>query len=532
MTSVQWFTDNGTTGAGGPTVWSLIPGATTNYQFVTNNAGPVEFYIMVTNNSASHPIGAVSPVTTVIEENSNPPQLVSDLNPSGIIGITNTQSLTFTTLFVGSPPLYYVWQASSNNQQTWTTITGSNVIFNGDSLTVSSGSNLIVQSFAQSTNWFQVTATNDAGPGSQFSSTAELDVYGETPYPAPGTVQGTGDLIVNLQATNLTPGATFWLNNTGNAKSVGNFAPLGGGTLNVETVGFISTNMDDLSTNVAGDATLMNVLNVNGTGTNGLESAYLIPSEISSNGTRSFEAWVCPTNFPANATAILSIGNNSGLTSSILTYGATNCVYSAYNNGGTNAGNTGWNTNSHLAYFPPLNTWHYLAATVDASGNVKVYADGVLNNTNIPGTATNSVVPITHADVGVLAATGTSAIGNVEGTYVVPFLGYIASARLWSGVLTANQIANNFAQGPWATVSSSLVVPAGVPSLSLAINHGTNTLTWSPYANLIGSTNVNGPWTTVTNASPPYVVPTAGGASEMFFRAVKPAVPKTVITVP
>jgi hypothetical protein len=276
----------------------------------------------------------------------------------------------------------------------------------------------------------------------------------------------------------------------------------------------------------------MNVLNVNGTGTNGLESAYLIPSEISSNGTRSFEAWVCPTNFPANATAILSIGNNSALTCSSLTYGARSCVWSAYSDGGTNAGNTGWNTNQYPAFFPLTNAWHYLAATLDASGNVKVYADGVLNNTNIPGTGTNSNVPITHADVGVLAATGTSAIGNVEGTYVVPFLGYIASARLWSGVLTANQIANNFAQGPWATVSSSLVVPAGVPSLSLAINHGTNTLTWPPYANLIGSTNVNGPWTTVTNASPPYVVPTAGGASEMFFRAVKPAVPKTVITVP
>ena len=529
---VQWWTDNGS----GGTAWSAISGATgATYDFSTNSAGPVEFYVVATNNSGAIPIGAVSPVVTVNEVNPASPTLADDISPSGTITVTNTQPQTFSAGYNGSPPMTYLWYASSDNVN-WTLITGSNVIFNGDLLSISETTNLVVETFKPNTNWFYATATNLEGTADQPSSTDQFNVVGGVALPAAGTVEVAGDLIVNLQATNLATNATFWLNNTGSAKSAGDFSPLGGGVLNVVPFGFLSTNMDDLGTNVDGDATWMNVLNVGGAGTNGLQSAYFIPTEMSSNGTRSFEAWVYPTNYPANAIAVLCYGNNnsdaSGATCSSLAYGATNSQYSAYSAGGTNVGNTMWNTNKNGPGFPVLNAWHYLAATMDGLGNIHVYADGVLNNTNLPGTGTNSDTPVTHAYVGVLAYSGTSAIGNIEETYVGPFLGYIAAARLESGVLTAAQISNNFAQGPFGTVPASLLLPAAAlspttpPTLSLAINHGTNTLTWPPYATLVSATNVNGPWTPVTNlaAAPSsgYVMPVTSTPKEMFYRVVKP----------
>ena len=95
------------------------------------------------------------------------------------------------------------------------------------------------------------------------------------------------------------------------------------------------------------------------------------------------------------------------------------------------------------------------------------------------------------------AISGTGSSGGND-----PFQGYIACARAESGVLTASDIANNYAMGPLGTAAA--ITPAGLVAVS---GDGQVELSWNASANAVSynvkrSSSLNGSYndiaTTVT----------------------------------
>jgi hypothetical protein len=505
MSAWQWYTDSGTAGA----TWSLIAGATSQtYAFNSSVAGPVKFYVTATNDSSVNPAGGVSPATTVNVVALAAPTVQAGLTQNITTNVNVPVILGFNAAFTGSPPLTYQWQASSDGT-TWTPISGANVPFNGELLTVSGVTNVSIAIPTAGTTYLELLAYNSAAPSGVASGVVTINASpaSTVPMPQAGTVQVAGDLIVNLEPTSM--GLTVWTNDTGSANGVGNFTNLAGTTLTVGTVPFVVANAG------GSGQFITNVLNVGGIGNQAVQSSGLIPTEISGAGAKSFEAWVYLTNNPGNACAILSCGNNSGGNSlTALAYGPTSTGFGAFN--AYNNSSTPWTTE------PAINAWHYLVATLDGSGNVAVYADGQPDGTGTGGT---SAIPITCVQVGAIASSGQSAVGNFDGTYTMPFRGYIAAARLESGVLTADQVANNFTAGPWGTVPANLLLSAAAPVLNAAITGTQITLTWTG-GHLVSSTSVTGPWTAVqssgVNVASGYVVPIVNGTPAMFYTLVSP----------
>ncbi|MBS4043265.1 MAG: PKD domain-containing protein, partial [Chitinophagaceae bacterium] len=99
-----------------------------------------------------------------------------------------------------------------------------------------------------------------------------------------------------------------------------------------------------------------------------------------------------------------------------------------------NFGNgTSWGTAIESSTIIPLNTWTHLAATRDALGNVKIYINGILNNS---GNALNSL-------------SGTNLLQHTVGCKQTPsgktgFLnGSIDDLKVWSKALCESEINNN-----------------------------------------------------------------------------------------
>jgi hypothetical protein len=118
---------------------------------------------------------------------------------------------------------------------------------------------------------------------------------------------------------------------------------------------------------------------------------------------------------------------------------------------------------------PTANTWHYVAVTYDGT-SLRAYLDGSLNLTHVIGT------PIATAQTLMQVGSAIAGTGNSGGND--PFQGYIACARAESGVLTASDIANNFAMGPLGTATA--ITPGGLVAVS---GDGQVELTWNTSGN-------------------------------------------------
>jgi Concanavalin A-like lectin/glucanases superfamily/Fibronectin type III domain len=137
---------------------------------------------------------------------------------------------------------------------------------------------------------------------------------------------------------------------------------------------------------------------------------------------------------------------------------------------------TGWTT------APTAGTWHYVAVTYDGT-TLLAYLDGSLDVTHVIG------VPI--ATVQTLMQVGSAIGGTGVNGGNDPFHGYIACARVESGVLTASDVAANYAMGPLGTAVA--ITPAGLAAMA---GDGQVTLTWSSSGN---ATNYNVKRSTTSN---------------------------------
>jgi hypothetical protein len=229
---------------------------------------------------------------------------------------------------------------------------------------------------------------------------------------------------------------------------VGNFKTTGSSVLTV------SNNTVNPGTPLWG-ANSVNALYVDSGGT-AVQSALLAPSEISSNGTSSGEAWIYATAISGNNTVIgyglqgqsahpeedreMNWGGGSGCFSG--DFGSLDCEWGSP--------------------YPATGEWFYLAWTWDGT-NAIGYINGVQNVFHTLGSSTSfNGYPIETVDtvIGIGAALGGGpniGVDNFTG-------GWIASVRLSSGVLTSNQIANNYASGLLADAPVTVYQPSASPT--------------------------------------------------------------------
>jgi alpha-L-fucosidase 2 len=298
------------------------------------------------------------------------------------------------------------------------------------------------------TNYYYVVSAS--GLWGESSNSAQATVV-----PGPNfAVTFRGDLLVNLQSSDLNSSTRTWTNRTSNAQSVGNFATVGGNNLSLAALSW--------------NGFTVNTLYVNSIGNNSVQSALTAPMEIISNKPVSVEAWIFPKD--VNATSCyLNYGYQGGSSSPMnereFDYDTSGHGVISGNFGSLD---TGWATT------PTAGTWHYVAVTYDGT-TLSAYLDGSLDLTHVIGTPIATVPTLMQVGS---AISGTGVNGGND-----PFHGYIACARLESGVLTAGDIAANYALGPLGSPVAG--VPAG---LTAAAGDGQVVLNWDPSVN---ATNYN-----------------------------------------
>ena len=467
----QWQTDNGTGGA----TWSNLGGATRPaYAPPTTNAGNFEYRVVLTNAS----LNVTSAVATLTVSPPTKPLVLRNIMPTSFTGVVGSVA-TFTASFFGSLPMTYQWEASTNGGITF------------DKIPQQTNTTLWVTNLVLVTNVeYELVAGNQFG--STNTSPATLTVVPAGPPGPP--LELAGELIVNLQSVDLSSTARVWTNQTGYAASVGNFTDLAGTALNV-------TGATPLWNNLP-----VNALFVNYNLANAVQSARLAPNEIIGNNPCSAEAWV-----------YLSAVEGANPNGTVIAYGMQGGTAAPmedrefnFNTGGNGAVSgdfgtldTGWTTP------PTAGVWHYLAYTYDGT-NFIGYLDGVANVTHQPGAPIDTAQTV----VGVGAAVAGSNPGNIGTDAGIQ--GYIAAARLESGVLTASQITNNYAAGLLGVVpAAAALLPI---RLGFSFKDGSLTLTWPSGGVLLQATTVLGPWTTNNTASSPCVINPAPGRPAMFFR--------------
>lgn len=320
----------------------------------------------------------------------------------------------------------------SPNGATWTTI--------GTPATLVMATNVLIG----------LPITSESNGALSSAMLEHLSVYAPGPvFPA---VHWEGDLIVNLQSSDLNASSSIWTNRTSNSNGVGNFSSTGG-NLKAATLTWNSQSIKALFVNqTLGDA---------------VQSALRVPAEIISNNPVSAEAWIYATAVNQQNSCALSYGIQGGPSSPEedreFNYSDPCC-------GGGVSGDFG-SYDTSWATTPAAGAWHYLAWSYDGS-TVRLYLDGVLNASNNPGSQLQT--PGTVIGVGA----GLSSGPNIA---VDAFQGYIAAARVESGVLTAADIATNYALGLLAT--GAALTPSG---LTATAGDGEVALAWNSPGNATG----------------------------------------------
>ncbi len=414
-----------------------------------------------------------APVTLTVRP-AAPPTVLADTSP-GSSTLFVGQQAAFTASFTGNLPITNQWQVSTNHGATFQNLAGQN----GGSLTLA---NLQIANSGQ----YRLVGSNAFG--STNSTPASLFVLPTSAEPA---VQVAGELIVNLLPDGLDTNAGLWHNETSDTNSVGDFTFVGQtGPLNVATVTY--------------NAQPLNVLNVNGNGDNSVESQIKAPAILLGANPCSMEAWLFATQVGGNNT-VVNYGDQtsqSGDLDRALNY--HNQPYGAF---------TGYFGNADVQWLPAgsgatANLWHYIAVTYDGS-NLKLYQDGKFNN-GLTG------ITLLTDDTYISVGSGT---GNAIFAGAGALSGYVASARVETGVLTANQIAQNYIAGPAPGLTAGLTIAQLAPLTTTHNANGSLTLNWNA-GTLQEATSLTGPWTTDTNITSPFIVTPSGGTPKKFYRLV------------
>ena len=294
------------------------------------------------------------------------------------------------------------------------------------------------------------------------------------PPPPFAAVHWEGDLIANLQSGDLSASSAVWTNRSSNANAVGNFSKAGSGNLIV--------------TNLTWNAQTVAALEVNQTTGNAVQSALASPMEIAGNHPVSAEAWIYPTAVNEQNSCAIGYGVQGG---GSLPEEDREFNYSAPGSGGGVSGDFG-SYDTQWQGTLTTNTWHYLAWTYDGV-TIRLYLDGVLNAVNSPSTPLQT--PATIIGVG-------AGLGGGPNLGADPFQGFIAAARVESGVLSADDIATNFVLG--LTASTSAITPTGLAAVpgDQQVNLSWNASANASSYNLKRATVSTGPYLTIaTNIS-------------------------------
>lgn len=337
---------------------------------------------------------------------------------------------------------------------------GSSSSANSGSLTLSSGDELLFGA--------GITTGGFSGAGSGFALvviTPDGDIVEDAVTPSPGTT---------------------WINRTGYSDTVGNFQSFNGADLAISTAYPWNTYP-------------VSALAVAGTRPNAVISELSVASQMTNNGTCSAEAWVyCPAYATSGNSAIVSYGIQGGPSGPkedremCADASASGKAWSLDFGGNDST----WSTE------PSLNVWHYLAWTYDGT-NCDAYVDGVLGDShNAKTIGTVGSVVVVGAGIGGNATDGSALTDQ--------YAGYIAAARLSTGVLTQDQVSNNYAAGLFADVGVEMFAPVLGPTnnnvtpgtvVTLSVNDITNTnypMTYQWYTdNGSGGTN----WSPVSGAT-------------------------------
>lgn len=220
-----------------------------------------------------------------------------------------------------------------------------------------------------------------------------------------------GELLVDVRASDLDASSTTWSNHSASADSVGDFTTVGGGVLNVAA---------DVSD---GSLTATKALYVRSVGGNAVYSALQAPASVLGNEGRSVEAWVFSQGLGGTQT-VVSWGNRSREELSSFNYsGGGNGMVSGYFN------DVGWDVDPE----EPTGKWVHLAWTWDGL-DARGYIDGALAK---------------EADLHDFSTTASLlSIGATEETNGRdPLNGYIADVRVHTGVLSGDDVANNYREG-------------------------------------------------------------------------------------
>jgi hypothetical protein len=315
--------------------------------------------------------------------------------------------------------------------------------------------------------------TSDSNGGLSSAMVENVSVF--VPEPVFPAVHWEGDLIANLQSADLNASSSIWTNRTSNSNSVGNFSAAGG-NLKVATLTWNSQSIKALFVDqIIGDA---------------VQSALRVPVEIISNNPVSAEAWIYATAVNEQNSCAIGYGLQGG---SSAPEEDREFNYSTPGSGGGVSGDFGsydtkWTTT------PTAGAWHYLAWSYDGS-TVKLYLDGVLNASNNPGSPLQT--PSTVIGVG-------AGLGSGPNIGADAFQGYIAAARVESGVLSPADIATNYSLGLLSTASA--ITPSGLTAVA---GDGRVVLSWNSPGNATGydaarATTSNGTYTVIaTNLATP-----------------------------
>lgn len=209
------------------------------------------------------------------------------------------------------------------------------------------------------------------------------------------------------------------------------------------------------------------------------------PSGLNLTGQITFEAWI----YPEATSGDRDIFGRGDSFSPV-----TGEIFLRIENGTYEVG--AWNgNNTYDASFamPPgdLNTWVYIAGTYDGT-QWNLYRDGVLENSGGTGLAPMNL------EVSWAIADGTASGNNRN------FQGAIQDAAIYGYALSSSRISAHYQAG--ISVSSGLAI---------SLTGSAPVITWQS-GTLESSTNVAGPYVTVTNATSPYTPP--AGLTQQFFR--------------
>ena len=238
-----------------------------------------------------------------------------------------------------------------------------------------------------------------------------------------------GELIADLRNEDLNSATNVWVNHAVSTNSVGDFGRIDGENLAVLPA-LTSTN-----------GIVANGLQVDQVLAQAVRSELSTPELIEGNNTRSVEVWLYATGISGSSCAVGWGGSEKdGMCSFNYHDASHNGMFSAWYNDG------GWG-GSVL----PSGGWAYVAYTYNGT-DVIGYINGEMVSSYAAGDANESGQPLDTVNAYL-------AVGSARSASADAFIGRIGDVRVHTGILSADDIANNYAEG--------MVAPADLsPSIS------------------------------------------------------------------